>query len=241
MSIGDLVRLFFSGRESDQRTLSTEVIGEVVDVVVKTEVVTIRLPCPMQMRNGRLFATPGCLPYLQALLHTKHSFLDARKVLHSIHEPNIVMEAQSIQEHSRKQVLDTFRFDVRFGFQGGRGFDIIEGVVGELFAPAVLVPVRRGIKSKKTKAKIIQRAVLDAEMDKKRHLHRLVAPTNKLVMGVISQRDRERRRTIGNQRHLEFVLPVNSEQQRAVEDIVFNYHGEAPYIIEGPAGTGEAE
>jgi hypothetical protein len=28
------------------------------------------------------------------------------------------------------------------------------------------------------------------------------------------------------------------EQQQAVSDIVYNFHGNVPYIIEGPAGTG---
>ena len=199
ISEGDLVRLFF--RPSAEE-LSTEVVGEVVDVVVKTEVVTIRLPSPMQQQNGRPCSTPGCLPYMRALAHTKNYFLDAERVMTSP-EPH---EPRQIEDSVRSAVMDKFRFDIRFGFQGGRGFDIIQSVMSEFFqtAPPPKTMTNKGLK-------MLMRELADPQALKELHLHRLLAPTRKLLGGIVLARDRQSNIEKGGYETLKLVNPVNQE------------------------------
>jgi hypothetical protein len=226
ISIGDLIRLRFS---SPGRGINTEVVGEVVDVVVNTEQVTIRLPSPYQTANN---ATIGCLPYLQALLHTTDYVVDALPLL-QFGIPHVI-QAVEINDSNQNEMLDGSRFDVRFGFQGGRGFDIIVQSLRKFLEPG-----RRPVPSNnKSKKKIKQKFILSQERNEL-HLNRAVLPTMLKDHGMVQCDDREDRLRKEIFPPLKFQSLVNLEQQRAVTDIAYRYHGQAPYIIEGPAGTGE--
>jgi hypothetical protein len=220
ISIGDLIRLRFN---SPEHGINTEVVGEVADVIVKTEEVTIRLPSPFQTPN----VTMGCLPYLQALLQTTDYVVDAVPLLQFGIQPSI--QAVAINDINRKEMLDRFRFDVRFGFQGGRGFDIIVQSLRKFLEPGI-----RPAPSKKSKKNLEV-----AQKRKELHLNRSLLPTRSQVNGIVRSDDREDRLKKEIFPPLKFQSLVNLEQQQAVTNIAYGYHGQAPYIIEGPAGTGK--
>lgn len=207
VSIGDFVRLIF--RNPLNANVSTEVIGEVADVVVKTEEVTIRLPSPFQQQSGRPFFTANGLPYLQALLHTEHAFIDASSVLQYFPRLPDQMETHSIRKDKRSEVFNQFRFDVRFGFVGGRGFDIVNQVLGET----------------------LSQGMTNIQSPSAHHLVRCLAPTGMQISEMQGKKKANVFKIFHN--------PINHEQGKAVLDIVYNNCGGAPYIIEGPAGTGE--
>lgn len=207
VSIGDFVRLIF--RNPCNANISTEVIGEVADVIVKTEEVTIRLPSPFRRRSGRPFFTANSLPYLQALLHTKHAFIDASSLLQYFPRLPEQIETHDIPEEERSEIFNQFRFDVRFGFLGGRGFDIVNQVLGET----------------------LSQGMTNIQSPFAHHLVRCLAPTRMHISGKQGNKKANLFKIFHN--------PINKEQGKAVLDIVYNNCGGAPYIIEGPAGTGE--
>ena len=220
ISIGDLIRLRFSCPE---RGINTEVVGEVADVIVNTEQVTIRLPSPFQIPN----VTMGCLPYLQSLLHTNENIVDALPLL-QFGIPSSI-QAFDMTDSNRKEMLDRCRFDVRFGFQGGRGYDIIVQSLGEFLEPNTPTS---SLERKHTTKKVLSTT-------QQIHLNRSLLPTTSMCYGILQKKDRQARLNQENHNPLQFQTLVNLEQQRAVTDIAYGYHGPAPYIIEGPAGTGE--
>ena len=214
--------------KSPDNTLTTEVIAEVADVVIKSEELVIRLPSPFQRKNGLPYCNMASLPYLQALLHTKQFVVDAvpiiNALLHGRHVQTIA--AQAISEPERKESLDRVRFSIRFNFQGGRGFDIIRhrlktatqeiGSMGKVFA---------------------SKNCNEQQRERRLHLSRVIVPTIERLQDVQSATNRATLES-GNGENLQFEYPINSQQQHAVVDIVNKNHGSAPYIIEGPAGTG---
>ena len=103
--VGDLVRLRF-----EDKGLQVEVVGEVADVVVKTEILTILIPPPVFDASAA-----DIFPYINAVLHTKTHFIDYKDH----------WGAQPMNEsHSHLG-----RFDIRFGFLGGLGFKIAKNVI----------------------------------------------------------------------------------------------------------------
>ena len=206
--------------------MTTEVIAEVADVVIKKEEVVLRLPSPFQRINGVPVCTMGCLAYLQSLLHTKDYVVDALPILKVFPTTQTVplAKAQTISGQGKKEMLDRFRFSIRFNFQGGRGFDIIRRVLDATVACL-------GFQKPNKKCSKIQR-------ERRSHLNRVLAPMKARLSGIIRADDRQKQLLRDSSSNLDFENPVNSQQQRAVVDIVYNFHGNAPYIIEGPAGTG---
>ena len=195
MSVGDLVRFRF-----EAIGFRNEVIGEIADVVIKTETVTVFIPTPLF--GNDLF------PYIQAILHTKTHFIDAREILTSHGNTN----------HWRSQLMNEThshlgRFDLRFGFLGGRGFTIARN--------AILPFTGAGTKNLQ-------------------HASRIVAPT---LASVTSESSRKTHITTTSNRPMHsityWVNPLNQEQKQAVVDIVLKTHASIPYIIVGPAGTGK--
>ena len=214
LTVGDFVRLVFRGgsHEARGRELVTEVIGEIADVVIKTEEVTLRLPSPFQYvwnpRKGphQELTTYNCFPYLQALLYIEDFWIDATPIMNALPHlpPQKKGTANKIPEDSRNNVLNRFRFDVRFGFLGGRGFDIIN----RSFTEATMAPVSGSYGY---------------------HLSRCLAP----IRAHLNWHSNK------NAAVYCFQNPLNLEQRKAVMDIVCNKNGSAPYVIEGPAGTGK--
>lgn len=231
ISTGDLVRLQFHCPGAVH--LTTEVIGEVADVTVKTEEVTLRLPPPFGTLDGKTKqvrgCTQGCFPYLQALLHTKDFILDARPMLaYKLPPSAFTGQATEISAVHRKEILDRTRFDVRFGFQGGRGFDIIRAALvraiatidarrGELPNDKYVNPASRG---KTSMLKDEATATIAARRDRElSNLCRVLAPSeifvNPASCGMTSMLKDE----------FDFALPINDQQRKAVFDIVNNIHG----------------
>jgi hypothetical protein len=196
LSMGDLVRFRFQMWD-----IHVEVIGEVVDIEIKSEVVAILLPSPF---IGQVCSS-AVVPYLQAVLTTKQHFVDASEVLHTMDAG--AWPAHDLDEKKHKQ---SGRFDLRFGFLGGIGFKI---------ASAVLSQYQTGRIGESTR--------------KLKHLRRLVAPN--AASSKISHFS-------SRQRHndLTWRQSLNDEQRRAVLDIVHKSHGDVPYLIFGPFGTGKS-
>ena len=182
----------------------------------------LRLPSPFHLNNGVPHCNMASLPYLQALLHTSSHVVDAIPIINGLStlQPSLKTDAKVLNEVSKKEMLDRFRFSIRFNFQGGRGFDIIKNCLETTNRD--LGPTHK--KSKK-------------HDERRLHLSRVIAPVGQLLQGVQSTIERvnsEQEIT----RLLRFVHPINLQQQQAVLEIVNKCHGPAPYIIQGPAGTG---
>lgn len=222
ISMGDFARLLFSTPSTPGGDpLTTEVIAEVADVVIKKEEVTLRLPSPLQTRSGYPVSSMACLPYFQSLLHTNDYVLDAVLILRAFTTTQIIpfLEAQVINENTK----NWFRFSIRFNFQGGRGFDIIRRVLGSTVADLGFPKKLKKCSKKEKRCRA--------------HLCRVLVPTIARLDGVTHINDRAEK--LPPEDLLNFENPLNLHQKRAVGDIVNSLHGSAPYIIEGPAGTGK--
>ena len=107
------------------------------------------------------------------------------------------------------------RFDLRFGFLGGRGFTI---------ARNAMLPFAGG------SAKSVQ------------HATRIIAPT--LAAATNKSGGKDIITPTSNRpmhRITDWVNPLNQEQKQAVVDVVLKTHtNSVPYIIVGPAGTGKS-
>lgn len=204
VSNGDFVRLLF--RSSGNVQMTTEVIAEVADVVLKFEEVVLKLPSPLQAG----YSSVGCLPYLQSILHTSEFEVDAYQVLTALpRDLANPFPALAIEKIGEINVLDRYRFDVRFGFQGGRGFDIIQ---------QVLDATTRGSMHPNSKIEIASHSF---------HVRRVLAPTKYLLPTAITKRELS-----FDGEELKYVNPINCQQQQAVKDILKRQHGSVPYISE---------
>lgn len=213
--------------KSPDNMLTTEVIAEVADVVIRTEEVLLRLPSPFQhTQDGLPCCNMASLPYLQALLHTSSYVVDAISIINSVSSLQSIptADAMAINENDKKRVLDRFRFSIRFNFQGGRGFDIIRNCLET--TDREVGPNRKN-----------EKRCISKTAERRLHLSRVIAPTIGRVKGVKSIAARENLEGL-IERELNFVNPINPQQKQAVLEIVSKCHGLAPYIIEGPAGTG---
>lgn len=210
--------------KSPDNTLTTEVIAEIADVVIKSEEVVVRLPSPFQRKNDSPYCNMASLPYLQALLHTDKFVVDAVPIITALLNGQHVqtVAAQAISGAGKKEALDRVRFSIRFNFQGGRGFDIIRH---RLESAAQEIDVRK------------KRRRVERHREGQLHLSRALAPTIERLQDVQSATNRATLEC-EHGKNLHFENPINSQQQQAVVDIVNKNHGSAPYIVEGPAGTG---
>lgn len=195
LSIGDLVRFRFS-----MWNMFVEVIGEIADVELRTETVSVLLPPPL---HGN--PSPYVVPYLQAILTTKSNMVNASEVLHT---PNAT--EWQVREMDKAEQIQAGRFDIRFGFLGGVGFKIASDVLSPYTTAKVSTP-------------------------RSRHLRRLVAPTLALSQPKVHSTLIRFKKPKPN-----YIQKVNEEQGSAVIDIIHKLHGNLPYLIFGPFGTGKS-
>jgi len=229
LSIGDAVRFLFSMKKMGLRN---EVVGEIIDVNVKTEKITIYLPPPLYaVKNAHGRMNPLAMPYLQALLCNRLSVVDAAALVYK----------RVLPFHSHVRPWDASgdrhlgMFDVRFGLFGGRGFGIAASTLQESLRkcgilPLELIYLQLDFSKEKHSSDVISNWF---------HLKRILAPTNNLV-------DRSHSRTrpiekIDSQSHLHYsqryVAQLNEEQQIAANDIYFSRHGHVPYLLYGKLPT----
>mmetsp|Transcript_18030 Transcript_18030/g.41010 ORF Transcript_18030/g.41010 Transcript_18030/m.41010 type:complete len:760 (-) Transcript_18030:35-2314(-) len=225
-------------------SLRNEVIGEIIDVVVKTETITIFLPPPFADSQlvspfGRhppaMRRSPRVLPYLQALLRTETSVVDAAPFL-------FTMQPVPFQSVVRKlgKVENTHLgiFDVRFGLFGGRGFRIAEEILNSALVKCQNFSIDTIICTIGNRHRSVNEKNVQSHWF---HLKRILAPTLTTTTLHRSRPIRE----VKDRKQL-FVKQVfhepeglNEEQCVAANDIVYNLHGHVPYLIYGPPGTGK--
>ena len=215
LSMGDLIRLRFT-----EAGISNEIIGQIIDVVIKTEMVTILLLPPFDR-----IATPGVLPYLQAMLSTKDRCIDVgflidRPPIDPMLSANnavaggggaVTTSSEIIPESKKKHIR---RFDVRFSFLGGRGFDM---------AQRTLSYVLHRTRNKST------------GKDHVDNLTRVLVPTLEYATSAKDVSTRSQQQMVIS--NWSWSTQINAAQRIAVVDIVLKNHGTSPHIIFGPAGT----
>jgi len=208
VSIGDIVRLRFNAVG-----YSNEVLGEVANVVIKTEIITVLLPPPFCQNREFSFST---LPYVQALLSSKFYIVDAQHIC--VPNPSTHSRIARPRVDADNQVG---RFDVRFGLFGGVGFDISRK---SLLGAVSLTEIRKAD---------------NYFFNYMVHIMRCVCPIpyKQDIWETIEDTSTD---GFQNKKYtFNWVQSVNEEQKRAVSDIVNNSHGSLPYIIFGPPGTGK--
>ena len=224
--MGDLVRFRFTGMDK-----VNEIVGEVADVVVKTEIVSVFLPPPFH--EG--IAIPDIFPYLQAILRTETDFVDAAALIQKQMLLQQNLDIMQIHRHIRASSNDMFKAekinkehkhmghcDLRVGFLGGRGFDIVTNVL------------LNSVQCEEQKIAPIGRNKTKGRQKETSHLSRVIAPTHLHCDSIFRPLYGHPKPSIER-----WVHPLNQKQKNAILDIVLNNHGMAPYIIFGPVGTGK--
>ncbi|GMH84453.1 hypothetical protein TrST_g2126 [Triparma strigata] len=214
LSFLDAVRFRF-----EYRGVLQEVVGIIMDIKIKNEEVTIRMPSPMtedaisfnfEKNYSVVFHDTSLLPYYRFLLHgLRVAVLD----LPSCVDPSTTIashvdyaEVFTVPEKSSSAWDEGApRFSVNFGLGQQKGIKMCQLILKEA------------------------KEVKDNE-----NLSRVVAPIARPGDGV-----KELPRDSCDREWEYFHEGLNREQRNAIYDIFYNLNGPVPYILFGPPGTGK--